>query len=222
MHDDTQDTTNETRGHEDILELMAFSLTAEQAAERFKEAGFPRDARTVGRWCQAGELTATKAPTKNGLSRYLISAASVEAKVERLRLEREAQANPHIYTAANGDKAAVAMPTRRHDEDRDDGGVSPSSELTTYESQASQREELAELRGRLSEKDEQARRDVATIEKLRNENGGLRIALGQAKGRSEVLEEQLKLLHAPKPIEPDTAAPPPKVSRSWRRWFGGQ
>jgi hypothetical protein len=220
MYDDNHDTANEAPQREDVLELTAFTLTAEQAAERFREAGFPRDARTVGRWCKAGELQATRQTTKNGLSRYLISTASVDAKIEKLRRERDADAHPHVYTAANGDAGNVAVPTPRHYEDMGAEDVSSSSDLISYKPHPRQGEELAELRGRLKEKEEQARRDAAAIEKLRDENGGLRIALGQAKGRSEVLESQLRLLQAPKPAEPETPPPAPPPKSGWRRIFG--
>jgi hypothetical protein len=225
----------------DALELTAFSTTVEQAAERFKAVGFPRSPDHISRWCRQGVLRAIKAPTKNRLTRYLIEPRSIDERIEFLKRERDEHANPQVFGAApttmtpprhndDIDNAEVVPP--RHHHGNGDAGM-PSFPLAPLEWEGHRREDAAELRGELRVYKEQARKDAERIEKLENENGGLRLSLGEYKGKSEALEKQVLQLMAPKPAEPEPPAPPASTATDaditpartptslWRRFWGG-
>jgi hypothetical protein len=219
------------------LELTAFSTTVEQAAERFKAAGFPRSPDHISRWCRQGVLRATKAPTKNRLTRYLIEPRSIDERIEFLKRERDEHANPQVFGAAPAtmtpprqdddiDNAEVVPPRHHHGNGYAD---MPSFPLASLEWQGN-REDAAELRGELRVYKDQARKDAARIEKLENENGGLRLSLGEYKGKSEALEKQVLQLMAPKPAEPEPPAstatnaditPARTPTSRWRRFWWG-
>ena len=127
---------------------------------------------------------------------------------------------------------AEVMPPRHH-HGNGDAGMPPSYPLASLEWQGN-REDAAELRGELRALKDQARKDASRIEKLENENGGLRLSLGEYKGKSEALEKQVLQLMAPKPAEPEPPAPQastttdaditpaPTPTSRWRRfWWGG-
>jgi hypothetical protein len=85
--------------------------------------------------------------------------------------------------------------------------------------------ELATMRGRVAEKDKRHEEDRDVIERLRAENGQLRIGIGEYKGRAAELERRLALLEAPKPSEPEPPkatepAPAPPRKGFWRRITG--
>jgi hypothetical protein len=244
MHDGIESDRVESQAA-DALEATAFTVPVERAAELFKHAGFPRSPDHISRWCRQGTLRATKQPTRNGLSRYLIEQRSIEEVLERLRREKHAREHPQVFEAMadtpttrrhnGGTDDAAAMSPRHHD-GTDDAGMPASVPPALYE-WPSDREDAAEMRGELRALKEQARKDTSRIEKLENENGNLRISLGEYRGKADVLEKQLNLLTAPKPPEPmepepapatpandDTTAasmPAPTPTSWWRRFFGG-
>ena len=240
MHDGIESDRAESQAA-DALEATAFTVPVERAAELFKHAGFPRSPDHISRWCRQGTLRATKQPTRNGLSRYLIEQRSIDEVLERLRREKHEREHPQVFeamadTAAerrhNGGTGDAAAMSPRHHDGTDDAGMPSSLPLPSYE-WPSDREDAAETRGELRALKEQARKDASRIEKLENENGNLRISLGEFRGKADVLERQLNLLTAPKPAEaiapelaPETpadggttAAPTP--TSWWRRIFGG-
>ena len=107
----------------------------------------------------------------------------------------------------------------------------PSFPAPPFEWQ-SNREDVGELRGELRAVKEQARKDADQLEKLQQENGNLRITLGEYKGKAEALEKQVLQLMAPKSPEPEASANPAETPTSdditpaptptswWRRTFG--
>jgi hypothetical protein len=215
MLEELPDPYRETPRQDDVVELAAFTFTVEQAVKRFKEAGFPRDARTIVRWCKQGALQAAKQPTKTGLVRYVINAPSIDAKIALLRQEHDEQTYPSLYRPANHDTPNGAVVAGRYDHDtHDDGAASPSLGWRP------ERDQIAELRGELRAVKAEAEKKDRQLEKLTTENGGLRLALGEARGKVEVLRERVQLLEAPKSTEPTTTKPPPTQASWWRRLFG--
>ncbi len=81
--------------------------------------------------------------------------------------------------------------------------------------------EAAELRGELRALKEQVRREAARAERLERENGGLRVALGEAKGKLEFAQGRLRLLEGPRPAAPvgspggDGGTPTSRRQRWW-------
>jgi predicted RNase H-like nuclease (RuvC/YqgF family) len=218
--------------------MTAYTVPVRQAAELFKQAGFPYSEDHISRLCKQGVLRATQQTTKNKLKRYVIDPRSIQEQIERLRREKEEREHPQVFeampeTAAerryddDTDGGATVVSLRHHD-DHERSGVSPSFPAPSYEWRGDG-ESAAELRGELRALKEQARKEAAKIENLEKQNAGLRITLGQFKGKSETLEKQLLQLTAPKPAEPEqptpTAAHDDTTAAStptswWRRTFG--
>lgn len=224
MNDDSMHTrSDQLSSPADVLEFTEFTVTAEQAAELFKAAGFPRSPDHISRWCRQGELRATKQQLKNRLTRYLIDRRSIDEKIARLQQEQERHHRPSVFEAA-----ANTTLTSRHDDDTSDVGRVPprhhdgiqgigmSAPVGWYEA----RDEIAELRGELRATKEHARRDAARIEKLEHENGGLRVALGKFQGKAEELERQVRLLTAPKQESSEAKLPVDTMAtQSWSSWW---
>jgi predicted RNase H-like nuclease (RuvC/YqgF family) len=190
---------------------------------------------------QARGASATQQTTKNKLKRYVIDPSSIEEQLERLRRDKEEREHPQVFDtvlepAAErrnhdyiSDDATVVSP-RQHD-DINMPNMSPSFPAPSP-SWHPGLDTAAELRGELRVYKEQARKDAERIEKLQEDNGNLRISLGQYKGKSEELEKQVLQLSAPKGTEPNplatttqtpthddnTAASTP--TSWWRRTFG--
>ena len=179
MDNDTHNLSAAPPAPADVLELTEFTVTAEQAAELFKAAGFPRSPDHISRWCRQGELHATKQQTKNRLSRYLISRLSIDEKIARLRHDKEAHIHPSVFDAMSGrsarrhdnDASDADIMSSRHNGDASNADLPPSPPHAPYDWREGN--EVAEIRGELRAVREQARRDAAKIEKLEHENGGL-------------------------------------------------
>ena len=60
-----------------------FSLALDDVAKLFEEAGLPRNARTLQRYCAAGRLDCIKEETATGLA-YFVDPASVERAIKQL------------------------------------------------------------------------------------------------------------------------------------------
>lgn len=81
------------------IDLEAFSLTREQVAERYRAAGFDIQPRTVSDYGRRGVLRACKVPGKNGLTRYLFDAGSVEEDIARRKNDAALYAEPSTVHA---------------------------------------------------------------------------------------------------------------------------
>jgi len=62
------------------VDESAYTLTIDQAADRYAEAGFPRPTRRLQKYCARGDLECRKVETENG-ERYLITPASIERHI---------------------------------------------------------------------------------------------------------------------------------------------
>src|SRR5258708_38279243 len=69
---------------------QAFSLTVEEAAELYAQAGFPRTLRAIQKYCARGDLDAIREQTTYG-ERFRITPASVARHIEQI--EQLSQAN---------------------------------------------------------------------------------------------------------------------------------
>jgi hypothetical protein len=225
----------------DAITTTAYSIPVRQAAELFKQAGFPYSDDHISRLCKQGVLCATQQTTKNKLQRYVIDPRSIQEQIEKLRREREEREHPQVFettpetaTAPRYDDdtndGATVEPSRHHD-DRGMPRMPPSFPAPSFAWQP-EAESAAEVRGELRALKDQLRKADEKNEKLVKENGDLRLTLGEYKGKSQELERQLLQLTAPKPAEPETAKPPahtaadgdntavPTPTSWWRRTFG--
>ncbi len=132
MDDNTDDTPRsdapereETRHGRDT---SRYTLTVDQVAEQFAEAGLPISQRTVQRYCSSGKIDCiridpdSRLPTeKNGYT-FLIDPASLTKRMEELRERRE-------FVSPTGETSAPDTPRHdgtRRDETRHDAFEDPS------------------------------------------------------------------------------------------------
>lgn len=211
--------------------LTEFSLTRDQVAEMYAAAGLKIEARTVSRYAKEGVLRAKKVEAERGLQRYLYDKASVEADIAKRK-----QGPGSVYAFAGGevgDNDATVPGTdaasSQHGAKTVPGGQAPSGDrLRALEL------ENAHLKGQLSMREQQHQEDLELLERVRTENGQLRIGYGEFKGRAEELQKRLALLEAPRKRAPEADAPetmpqaasapaaPPEPSKRgfWRRITG--
>jgi hypothetical protein len=62
------------------LDEAAYSLTIDQTADRYAQAGFPRPTRRLQKYCARGDLECRKVETEFG-ERYLVTPGSVERHI---------------------------------------------------------------------------------------------------------------------------------------------
>src|SRR5579862_7582741 len=74
------------------LDETAYTLTIEEAANRYAEAGFPRPIRRLQKYCARGDLECRKVETPTG-EKYLITPESVERHILYIR-ETSERASP--------------------------------------------------------------------------------------------------------------------------------
>jgi len=133
---------------DDVSRLVAtspdsdFTLTIEDALERYARAGLPRTPRSVQRYCAKGHLDCRRIETPFG-EKYLITAASIDkhiAYIEEVRPVATGRDEPRHA-------ATLVAPEESHDEQRQDGPTSPDLSRQVVTEYAQQ------LEKRLEEKD---------------------------------------------------------------------
>jgi hypothetical protein len=126
------------------LEESAYTLTIDQAADRYAQAGFPRPIRRLQKYCVRGDLECRKVETENG-ERYLITPDSIDRHVayiaETAGAAGRAPARPDAPERApeSSDRSDPEMPAPH------DAQARPSAPDNQY---------VQQLETRLSEKDE--------------------------------------------------------------------
>ncbi len=132
MDDTTDDIPGHVAtGHEETRQsrdASHFTLTVDQVAEQFAEAGLPISQRTVQRYCSSAKIDCiridpeSRLPTEKNAYTFLINPASLTKRMEELRERRE-------FISPTDDASAPDLPRHdgtRRDETRHDGFEDPS------------------------------------------------------------------------------------------------
>lgn len=86
--DDNNADTNHPRpalsGHERSEPDRQFTLTVEEASERYAQLGHPRNPRSVRRFCQHGKISCVETQTDNFTKAYLIDPISIDRHVQEI------------------------------------------------------------------------------------------------------------------------------------------
>ena len=100
-----------------------FTLTIDEALERYARAGLPRTPRSIQRYCAKGHLQCRLIETEFG-EKYLIAPASVDKHIAYIEEVRLAATSPDLsrHDATGRDQsrqvATTVVPEESHDEPR--------------------------------------------------------------------------------------------------------
>ncbi|UPJ50386.1 hypothetical protein IVB30_02835 [Bradyrhizobium sp. 200] len=130
-----------------------FTLSVEEAAERYAHAGFPRTIRAIQRYCAKGDLDCRRMETQFG-ERYMITPTSVArhiAYIEEVRPVATSRdlSRPVATTATTEDVATKTATT----DDRSRQGTTGDDEAQRQATTAAETKYVEQLEKRLEEKD---------------------------------------------------------------------
>ena len=129
-----------------------FTLTIEDALERYARAGLPRTPRSVQRYCAKGHLDCRRIETQFG-EKYLISPSSVDKHIAYIEEVRPVATSRDVPRQV----ATAFAPPESHDEERQGAATSPdqSRQVATGDARYVARLENDNefLRGQLAVKD---------------------------------------------------------------------
>ncbi len=97
-----------------------FTLTIDEALERYGRAGLPRTPRSVQRYCAKGHLDCRRIETQFG-EKYLISPASVDKHIAYIEEVRPVATSRDVPRQV----ATTVVPKESHDEPRQQAATSP-------------------------------------------------------------------------------------------------
>src|SRR5579862_35414 len=161
-----------------------FTLTIEDALERYARAGLPRTPRSVQRYCAKGHLDCRRIETQFG-EKYLISPSSVDKHIAYIEEVRPVATSREVPRQV----ATAFVPQESHDEERQEAATSPDQarQVATGDARYVARLENDNefLRGQLAVKDKTI---DALLERDRETNhliAGLQRMLSPLLGRPE-------------------------------------
>lgn len=156
-----------------------FTLTIDDALERYARAGLPRTPRSVQRYCAKGHLDCRRIETQFG-EKYLISPASVDkhiAYIEEVRPVATSRDLPrHVATNAN-DESSKRLPQEAAT------STDQSRPAATYVARLEGENEF--LRGQIGVKDDQIKDLTERARETNHLIAGLQKMLTPLLGRSE-------------------------------------
>jgi hypothetical protein len=157
-----------------------FTLTTDEAVQRYARAGLPRTPRSIQRYCDKGHLDCRRIGTPFG-EKYLITAASVDkhiAYIEEVRLAATSR------DPSRQDATSVAMAVG-HDEPRQETTTSPDPSrqvATPYVDRLESENEF--LRKQITVKDDQIKDLTERARETNHLIAGLQKMLTPLLGRS--------------------------------------
>jgi len=163
-----------------------FTLTIDDALERYARAGLPRTPRSVQRYCAKGHLDCRRIETQFG-EKYLISPSSVDkhiAYIEEVRpVATSRDMSRHVAAPVAGEE--------RHDDARQEGPTSPDQSrpvATQYVERLEGENEF--LRQQIGVKDDQIKDLTERARETNHLIAGLQKMLTPLLGRSEATHSQ--------------------------------
>ncbi len=150
---------------DDLSRLVAttddsdFTLTIDEALERYARAGLPRTPRSIQRYCAKGHLQCRLIETEFG-EKYLIAPASVDKHIAYIEEVRQASTSPDLSRLAATSRdlsrqvAPVVSSEKQHAEPRQGAATTddPSQQVATaYVARLESENEF--LRGQIGAKD---------------------------------------------------------------------
>ncbi|MGA8611702.1 MAG: hypothetical protein WB760_08270 [Xanthobacteraceae bacterium] len=168
-----------------------FTLTIDDALERYARAGLPRTPRSIQRYCAKGHLQCRLIETEFG-EKYLIAPTSVDkhiAYIEEVRLTATSpDLSRHAATSRDTSRpvATAVVPEESRDELRQEpptGSDKPRPVATAYVERLESENEF--LRGQIGVKDDQIKDLTERARETNHLIAGLQKMLTPLLGRSE-------------------------------------
>lgn len=173
-----------------------YSLTIDEAAERYAKAGHPRTLRTIQRYCASGHLDAIKVATALG-DKYLVDPTSLNRHVAQIEELARLDLRPNGRDASRP-TAAPVVPADMGDEPRHNGAtdtdVTPPVAPTPSNSPANANADEPRQHATVGDATANASRPVATVEPdTPRYVAGLEREVERALEDREFLKEQIKV-----------------------------
>ena len=168
-----------------------FTLTIDEALERYARAGLPRTPRSIQRYCAKGHLQCRLIETEFG-EKYLISPVSIDKHIAYIEEVRLAATSPDLsrHDATSRDQsrhvATPVAPEESHDGQRQEaatGTDKPRQAATAYVERLESENEF--LRGQIGVKDEQIKDLTERARETNHLIAGLQRMLTPLLGRPE-------------------------------------
>jgi hypothetical protein len=168
-----------------------FTLTIDDALERYARAGLPRTPRSIQRYCAKGHLQCRLIETEFG-EKYLIAPVSVDKHIAYIEEVRLTATSPDLsrHAATSRDRsrpvATVVVPEESSDEPRQEGptGTDKSRPVSTAFVERLESENEF-LRGQIGVKDEQIKDLTERARETNHLIAGLQKMLTPLLGRHE-------------------------------------
>lgn len=165
-----------------------FTLTIDEALERYARAGLPRTPRSIQRYCAKGHLDCRRIETAFG-EKYLISPASVDKHIAYIEEVRPVATSRDVPRQV----ATTVAPEISHAEPRQEGATSPNLSrqvATQYVEQLEKRleekdGEIVFLRSEVSVKNDQIKDLTERARETNHLIAGLQKMLTPLLGRSD-------------------------------------
>lgn len=203
--DAVDDTLNLSRHIATSLDRARFTLSVKQSTELFADAGVPRSARAITRYCKQGEIDFIPVDTERN-AKWLLDRQSVERRIEQLRqsvlfAEEDQSVSRHVETADENNvdlsrhvetEIEKTVETQRDvSRQRDDGASRETpTRLEVIHLDERERELLERL---LSDREEQIKSLTVDKDDLRDQ---IKSEREMRKREQEMHMEQVKLLAA--------------------------
>ncbi|MGA8610796.1 MAG: hypothetical protein WB760_03590 [Xanthobacteraceae bacterium] len=169
-----------------------FTLTIDDALERYARAGLPRTPRSIQRYCAKGHLQCRLIETEFG-EKYLIAPASVDKHIAYIEEVRSAATSPDLsrHAATSRDRsrpvATAVVPEEGPDKPRQEAPTDTDLSrpvATAYVGRLEGENEF--LRGQIGVKDEQIKDLTERARETNHLIAGLQKMLTPLLGRSDV------------------------------------
>jgi hypothetical protein len=131
-----------------------FTLTIDEALERYARAGLPRTPRSIQRYCAKGHLQCRLIETEFG-EKYLIASESVNKHIAYIEEVRQAATSPDLSRrdATSRDQSRQVAPTVTAEKQNDELRYGAATGDDTSRPVATSTDYVAQLEKRLGEKD---------------------------------------------------------------------
>jgi hypothetical protein len=187
-----------------------YTLTVEEASERFAAAGVPRSPRSIQRYCKRNALDAIAIDTENS-EKYLIDPESVERRITELKQIYQTSPERATHDATGRDMSGHNATGR--DESRHDATSRDTAETVNAEEKRALEAKVAELTSENEDLKFDTRMNRELAKYVQQQNRELITQITDQSRMIGRLEAELLAIDAPNSARSATPSPSPSLVR---------